>query len=198
MKIETFYGPDIAPFIELLGRYRIEIFREYPYVYDGNMDYERKYLSRYPLASQSFLLLGRDASGIACAVTGIPLECELDEFKQTLLECGMSLENMYYLGEIMIRRELRGQGLGWKLLGHALQTMRDFGRFKHAVLCTVQRQQDHPLRPAGYVYNDRLWLKSGFESMPGVTVLFSWKDLGEQRETIKEMAYWIAPLASDS
>ena len=65
MEVNLHTGAEIGAFIESLGRYRIEIFREFPYLYDGDMDYERHYLSRYLQSDKSFLLLGQDASGIA-------------------------------------------------------------------------------------------------------------------------------------
>ena len=80
MEVNLYTGAEIGAFIEPLGRYLIEIFREFPYLYDGDMDYERHYLSRYLQSDESFLLLGQDASGIACACTGIPLQHETDAF----------------------------------------------------------------------------------------------------------------------
>ena len=191
MEVHTYLGAEIGAFIEPLGRYRIEIFREFPYLYDGDMEYERNYLSRYLQSGESFLLLGQDALGIACACTGIPLEHEMDEFKAPFIQRGGSVTDKFYLGEIMIRKDLRGQGLGTRVMKLALSTIARTGKYQHVVLCTVIRPPNHPLKPAGYQFNDHLWRKVGFSKLADDKVFFPWKDLGDAHETIKPMHYWI-------
>ena len=44
LEIRNVHGPELEPFIDGLGRLRIAVFREYPYLYDGSLDYEREYL----------------------------------------------------------------------------------------------------------------------------------------------------------
>ena len=194
MEVHTYLGAEIGAFIEPLGRYRIEIFREFPYLYDGDMEYERTYLSRYLKSEEGFLLLGQDASGIACACTGIPLEHEMDEFKAPFTQHGSSVTDKFYLGEIMIRKDLRGQGLGTRVMKLALGAIARTAKYQHAVLCTVIRPPNHPLKPADYKFNDNLWRNSGFSKLADYKVLFPWKDLGDARETMKPMNYWIKSL----
>ena len=38
--MEIIRGPEIENYIDRLGRFRIEIFREYPYLYNGSIEYE--------------------------------------------------------------------------------------------------------------------------------------------------------------
>lgn len=73
-------GPEIENHIDDLGRFRIEIFREYPYLYDGNIEFERVYLSPYSRNPESLLLILQDAHGIIGACTGTPLTslCTVD------------------------------------------------------------------------------------------------------------------------
>ena len=194
MEVHTYFGAEIGAFIEPLGRYRIEIFREFPYLYDGDMEYERTYLSRYLKSEEGFLLLGQDVSGIACACTGIPLKHEMDEFKAPFIQHGVSVADKFYLGEIMIRKDVRSQGLGTRLMKLALNTIARTGKYQHVVLCTVIRPPHHPLKPAGYQFNDNLWRKVGFSKLTNHQVFFSWKDLGDAHETMKPMNYWIKPV----
>ena len=44
-KVVKVKGKEILPYIEALGKLRIEIFKEFPYLYAGDMEYERKYLN---------------------------------------------------------------------------------------------------------------------------------------------------------
>jgi hypothetical protein len=47
LKILRLKGQDIIPFIPELAKLRIEIFKSYPYLYDGDLDYEHNYLNTY-------------------------------------------------------------------------------------------------------------------------------------------------------
>ena len=40
-------GPALEPWLDALGALRIRVFREYPYLYDGTLEYEREYLRTY-------------------------------------------------------------------------------------------------------------------------------------------------------
>jgi hypothetical protein len=42
--IKTVSGKDFEPYLLRLANLRIKIFREYPYLYDGNIEDEKQYL----------------------------------------------------------------------------------------------------------------------------------------------------------
>ena len=60
--------------------------------------------------------------------------------------------------------------------------------------CGVQRPGDHPMRPADYRPLDPFWRARGYAPLPGVIARFSWKDLGEDSETLKPLQFWIRDL----
>ncbi|HRQ91226.1 MAG TPA: GNAT family N-acetyltransferase, partial [Bacteroidia bacterium] len=44
---EELHGDTLRPHLRELGGLRIAVFREYPYLYDGDLDYEERYLETY-------------------------------------------------------------------------------------------------------------------------------------------------------
>ena len=180
-------GLDIAPRIEQLGRFRLAIFREYPYLYDGDLEYERRYLGRYPRSAESLLAFLEDARGLVGACTAIPLKDEDPEFQQPFR--GEALADFFYIGEILLRPEARGQGLGTRLLARVIERI-DAAGYPTTVLCTVERGPQHPSRPDGYVPPDALWRKFGFVPDAHRVVRYRWQDLGDARETEKPMRVW--------
>ena len=94
----------------------------------------------------------------------------------------------------MIRKDLRGQGLGTRVMNLALSTIASAHKYQHVVLCTVIRQRNHPLKPANYTFNDNLWHQAGFSKLAGYQALFPWKDLGDAHETMKPMSFWLKPI----
>lgn len=188
---EVARGARIGGYIERLGRFRIEVFREYPYLYDGEMEYERKYLGRYAARPNSFLIFCEDANGFVAACTGICMDGAGEEFCEIFSQEDTS--EICYIGEVMIKEGYRGQGLGSKLLSKAMKLIKE-GGYKKAVLCAVDRDEKRHLRPKDYVAPDNLWLKFGFKKLSDKKIYYDWRDIGETCETQKRMSVWSVDL----
>lgn len=68
-------GTDMRPWLEHVARLRIAVFRDFPYLYDGNMAYEREYLEALSQAAGGALVLALDDHGTPVgASTGMPLQ----------------------------------------------------------------------------------------------------------------------------
>ena len=180
-------GPEIENHIDDLGRFRIKIFREYPYLYDGNIEFERVYLDPYSRNPESLLLILQDARGIIGACTGTPLTGEDNDFQNAFV--GENKDEIYYIGAVILRADSRGQKLGSRLLSTALSLI-DMKRFKKTSLCTVDRGLNHPRRPGNYCPPDYLWEKYGFVKSTNLLAYLAWTDIGQKIETQKPMNIW--------
>ena len=183
-------GRMIEQYLENLGRFRIGIFREYPYLYDGDMEYERHYLSRYCSTEHSILLLLNDGQDIAAACTGLPMKYEEPAIQAPFQ--GDCLD-LFYIGEIMVRRDCRSMGIGSGLVSRMIR-MIDRTRYSRTCIYTVERPPNHPARPIPYRSPDSLWNSLGFVKSPILKVYYPWKELGEDKETEKPMNVWIKHL----
>ena len=56
MKIKALSGKEILPYLDDLAKLRIEVFREYPYLYDGSIEYELQYLKMLREATRGVLV----------------------------------------------------------------------------------------------------------------------------------------------
>ena len=59
---------------------RIDVFRAWPYLYDGSLDYERRYLENYADNDAAVLVGAFDGTKLVGAATGTPLEDHADDF----------------------------------------------------------------------------------------------------------------------
>jgi hypothetical protein len=64
--------------LEDLASLRINIFREYPYLYDGLREDELKYLRLYMDTPDAFVISVNDSGNMVGAATGMPLRYEHD------------------------------------------------------------------------------------------------------------------------
>lgn len=175
---------------------RIEVFREFPYLYEGSLSYEHKYLSRY-LDSPDAIVVGvfpphsDSPKDLVGAVTGIPLADELSEIQEPFVHAGRAIHGVYYIGEFVLARQYRGHGLGNQLFAEMLAAISEKQRFREIALCVVKRPEFHALRPAGYTPLDRFWEKHGFRLADQLVCRLDWPDLGTSQSTSKELVFWL-------
>ncbi|NOT85135.1 MAG: GNAT family N-acetyltransferase [Methylococcaceae bacterium] len=189
--IERKSGADLQRYIAELARLRIEVFREFPYLYDGDLSYEEKYLQTYSNCAESVIVLAFDGDKIIGASTAIPLKYETEEVKRPFVEQGYHPDEVFYCGESVLNKAYRGLGLGVKFFEQREAHAADLGGFKHLCFCCVERPVDHPRRPADYVPLDAFWNKRGYFKHPELKTTYTWKDLDEIQETPKPMTFWL-------
>jgi GNAT superfamily N-acetyltransferase len=184
-------GPDIIPFIDALADLRIRVFRDFPYLYDGDRAYEQKYLLTYARSPESLFVLAQDGARVVGVATGVPMRDETPEFKAPFLSHGYDPEAIFYFGESVLLPEYRGQGVGVRFFAEREDYARRIGRFRYTAFCAVDRAQDHPLRPAGYEPLDSFWANRGYRRCPEFRSVYRWKDIDQPEAGDHAMTYWM-------
>ncbi len=193
LRIETLAGEALAAAIEDVARLRIAVFRDWPYLYDGDLDYERQYLRPY-LDSPAAVVIGAfDGARLVGAATGTPMEDHAAEFAAPLAVAGFPVADTFYCAESVLLPEYRGQGAGHRFFDLREAKARDLGATR-SVFCSVVRPADHPLRPAGYRALDGFWRARGYAPVEGALAQFSWKDIGEAEPSRKPLQLWARAL----
>lgn len=113
IRIRSVIGPAIEEWIPALARLRIEIFREFPYLYDGDEDYERRYLSTYIKTDTSIAVLALCGDEVVGASTGLAMADEESAFVAPFAEAGFAIDTIFYCAESVLRPELHTQ-FDWK------------------------------------------------------------------------------------
>jgi GNAT superfamily N-acetyltransferase len=193
LAIESLTQPDaILAAVPVLARLRIGVFREFPYLYDGSLDYEREYLAGYASTGGAIVVTARDpADGnrVVGAATGMPLAAEHDELLAAFRAADMPVERFYYCAESVLEPAYRGRGAGHAFFDHREAWGRTLG-FSQSCFLAVDRPADHPRRPADYRPHDAFWQKRGYRPVTGFKAHFSWRDLDETGQSPKPMTLW--------
>ncbi len=193
MRIETFTGEAIVAYILDLAELRVEVFREWPYLYDGTADYEAQYLTRYVSCPRSLAVLVFDGDRVVGASTAMPLEDEVDDFRGPFEARGLNPSEFFYFGESVLLESYRGQGIGVRFFEEREAQAVRLG-FPRTCFCAVERPPEHPARPADYVPLDAFWGRRGYRKHPELNTTFPWKDVGQAEETSKPMTFWLKTL----
>lgn len=194
LELKRLSGDALKQYIPELASLRIEVFRDFPYLYDGDTEYEARYLQTYIQCPESVIVLAFDGDKVVGASTGIPLKFETEEVKTPFIKAGLNIDEIFYCGESVLISKYRGQGAGVAFFDHREDHARELGGYQYSCFCGVQRPDDHPRRPAGYRPLDNFWRKRGYEKHPELHTTFSWKEIGEADESPKPMTFWMKAL----
>lgn len=189
LTVESLTGPDITAAIDAVASLRIAVFRDFPYLYDGDMAYERGYLETFSKAAGAIVVIAKDGTRIVGASTGAPLAEVEEDWSAPFEAAGRDIDTLFYCAESVLLSDYRGLGLGHAFFEEREEHARQ-SEFSHVCFCSVIRPQDHLLRPEHYRSNDAFWSGRGYAPLNGMTARFSWKDIGEAAETSKTLQFW--------
>lgn len=188
-------GAEVEAALDDLARLRIAVFRDWPYLYDGDLDYERRYLQAYRDNAGAVLVAALDGDRIVGAATGSAMADHAAEFASAFAGSDYPLDQIFYCAESVLLPAYRGQGAGHAFFDLREARGRELG-LRWSAFCAVQRPDDHPLRPASYRPLDGFWQARGYRKLTGVTTSYDWKDLDGLGESPKPMQFWIKDLTA--
>ena len=194
LSVEPLTGDALVAALPDLARLRIEVFRDWPYLYAGTLDYERAYMEKFSNSTGAVIVAARDGEKIVGAATGSPMVGHADEFAEPFRERGYDIAKLFYCGESVLSKAYRGRGIGHAFFEHREAHARRLGGFTHATFCGVVRPPDHWMRPKDYVPLDAFWTKRGYTKIDGLVGSFEWLDIGETKKTSKPMQFWLKAL----
>ncbi|MCE7068056.1 GNAT family N-acetyltransferase [Dyadobacter sp. CY326] len=190
----SYKGVEIAAVVESLGELRIAVFHDYPYLYEGSLEYEKEYLQIYVQSERAFLFSVFDEGKMVGATTCIPLSDEAAEVRKPFEEAGFDISTVFYFGESILLPQYRGLGLGHRFFDEREAHARSFETYKLTCFCSVDRGENHSAKPSNYRPNDAFWTKRGYEKEPALQSIMEWPDIGATSASAKNMIFWLKPL----
>jgi GNAT superfamily N-acetyltransferase len=194
LEVKSLTGSDIYAVLPDLARLRMTVFRDWPYLYDGTLEYEEKYLNTFAAAKGAVVIAAYDGNEMVGASTGAPMIEHADEFGEPFKKSGYDISKIFYCGESVLLKTHRGHGLGHAFFDGREAHARALGGFEYSTFCRVIRPENHPLKPVDYAPLDPFWRKRGYAPLEGVVATYDWKDVDQLVETHHEMQFWIKKL----
>jgi GNAT superfamily N-acetyltransferase len=190
-------GSDAVCLIEDLANLRCRVFREYPYLYAGDLDYEREYLAHYTKADSAYLVIAKSEGRIVGVSTCMPLTEADPAFRQPFMVAGYNPDQIAYFGESVLLPEFRGQGVGHRFFDLRESWAKDH-HFEYNAFCSVIRSEDHPARPLHYRSNDSFWMKRGYRRHDELIAHLDWPEISSSHhkpETCHQLVFWLKCLS---
>ena len=191
IQYKKLYGNQMEIYRNSIAELRMEVFKEYPYLYDGDLEYEAKYLDYYIRSKKSLVVLALVDDHVVGATTCLPMADEDVEVKGPFERGGYNLDSVFYFGESIIRKDFRGNRVGHEFFRmreqHAQESMPNL---EWTCFAAVVRPDDHPARPKDYKSLHSFWNRLGYSKDPSLIANLSWKDVGNEHEDLKPLVFW--------
>lgn len=200
--IEIYVGNESSSYINMVSKLRIDVFREYPYLYEGEEEYERKYIHGYTTDKRAMIAIAKVDNVVAGISTGIPLISESDivaDAKKVFSQANINIGDYYYYGEVIILPQFRGLGIA-KMLFSAQDTLIEKWGFKQVCILTVVREHNHPLKPINYKSPDGMWEHLGFFRNK-ITTNYHWPTIQADntvRDVTNTLEFWTKHLKASN
>jgi ribosomal protein S18 acetylase RimI-like enzyme len=178
---------------DFIAQSRINFYRGYPYLYEGNMEEERDYVKWFFSSPKSAVAFAYDGEKIIGFITGTPLVYFDEHFKgsaDSFKKAELIPEDYYYLTDVIILPEYRGNGIAKKLC----RMLEEYAKqLEFRAGCFVnERHEKHPLKPAEYTDLDDIFIRSGCIKLP-ISVIHNWKTImvdGNNQDQDHTLVYW--------
>ena len=194
VELKRLTGAALEAALDDVARLRIEVFRAFPYLYDGDAAYERRYLQAYRDSDDAILVGAYDDGRLIGAATGTPMADHADDFAAAFAGHGeFDLAQVFYCAESVLLPAWRGRGIGHAFFDAREDHARALG-FRWSAFCSVLRDEDHPARPDDYRPLDDFWHGRGYAPIPGAVAEFNWTELGAAKESAHRLQFWIRRL----
>jgi GNAT superfamily N-acetyltransferase len=187
--IKTCVGAEVTPYLADAARLRIEVFREFPYLYDGDEASEQGYLGRYANSASSVFVLALREAEVVGVSTGLPLVDAAEAFQAPFRESGWKVEEVFYFGESVLRKDLRGGGIGHRFFDEREAHAARLG-YKFTAFCAVNREPDHPLQPEAYHPLDKFWERRGYRREHAMVAELAWRQVDAADEVENRLTFW--------
>lgn len=111
-------------------------------------------------------------------------------------ENNLKPSDYFHIGEVIVLPKYRNKGIGLKLYKKMEKKARRWG-YKGISLCTVEREEDHPLKPLNYKGPDSFWEKLGFSKISLISKE-TWPTIMDEQGKVEEfenkLEWWVKEL----
>jgi len=194
INIRTFTDAGIRTYIPSIAALRVQVLRDFPFLYPDSLEEEIHFLRKLSQRKEAIAVLVFDGPQMVGASIGSPLEEEPQEALQPFIDRDLNASDYFYFGASTLLKPYRGRGLGHHFFDQREAHAKKAKRFKHSCFSSILRPKDDPRRPPDHPSLEDFWKKRGYAEHPDFRYAMTWKDIGQEAETPKQMVYWIKDL----
>lgn len=194
IRVLSFTGQKVRDFISEIAKLRVEVFKEYPFLYIGDFEYEKRYLEKFMEMENAIVVAAFDGDILVGIATGYPFVYELENLQEVFRSFQHNPADYFCFGESVLKKAYRGLGIGKQFFEEREAYARSLGQYKYICFYTILRDSNDPRRPPGYRDLAPFWQSRGYIKHPELIGTVSYQEIDEKEETPKKMIFWIKEL----
>lgn len=172
----------------------MEVFPEYPFLYIGDEEYERRYLKKFATMKDAIVVAAFDKDELIGISTGFPFIYESESLKEVLIKDQRDPNDYFCFGESVLRKTYRGLGIGKAFFDQREAHVQHLNNYRAICFYTIMRDANDPRKPPDYRPLAPFWKSRGFVEHPKLVGTIAYQEIGETQETPKKMVFWIKEL----
>lgn len=189
--VRSFTGSGLKPYLHSIAKLRAEVFKDYPYFEDPDIDRETNYLRKLFSCKETIGVLIFDNTTLVGVSLGCPLSVEEPALHRPFKERRLDIDSYFYFGDSALLKHYRGRGIGHHFFDAREAHVAHFKKFKHICFCVPDCPETDPKRPKDYVPLVDFWRKRGYMHHPEMKCFLSWKKIDEPHSSEIQMSFWI-------
>ena len=194
-EMKTLLGQEILSHIREISDITMNVFKEYPYLYEGTEQEQWEYVDkRYCKQPNSVVCMASREGRLVGVVMGVPMNQAPLKYQTPFLNQGIDLSKLFYIGEMTILQGHRQTGVRQKLCEELKSHILKKGFYECITFCEIVRPHDDPKRPKNYHDHDRAWESLGFVKDNTRKTVSAWNENGGTQEIDHTMVYWLLDL----
>ena len=190
--VRSFTGSGLKPYLHSIAKLRTDVFKEYPYFEDSDLDRETQYLRKLSTNKEAIAVLIFDNTTLVGVSLGSPFVIEDPALHQPFKESKLGVESYFYFGDSVLLKHYRGRGIGHHFFDAREAHVAHYKKFKHICFCVP----DFPTQnqPKDFVPLTDFWRKRGYVHHPEMKCCLSWKKIDDDHPTDHSMSFWVKDL----
>lgn len=196
-EIKIFTGESLENLRSFVVNLRITIFKEYPYLYEGNVKEENAYFdwfSKLPNTAIAVAYLDAKPIGFTSGTSFVDFDEHFQGSVDIFTKAKLEAKNYYYFPEILILPEHDNDLINYRLF-EALENHAKKLNYKSGCFVT-EEHESHPLKPQDYKPLDYLWHLLDY-TKSALIINFSWSTIQADKSSKDKkhaLIYWLKKL----
>jgi hypothetical protein len=187
--IEVLKGKEVIPYLEKLAELRIVFYREYPYLYEGNLADEMAYLNMYVNSEDSVLAIAKKGEELVGIASGLPMLESKEENKRLYAEKKIPGEHVFYLGEVVLCHE-QNTDVQERIYQEFEKAVIGLQKYHTLAVCEIERDPEDSKKPSSAFSSEVQWENRGFIRQPEFYTIAAWKDVGDLEKSNHALVFW--------
>lgn len=197
IEVKILKSNEAGPYLDQIIKLQTSNFEQFPYLYSSSKEGDLYYISPYLKSSNStfmLLLYQKELVGLSLS---IPLPESFQDIKELFTENKLDINQYLYVGTITLSEKIRNWYLVYDVMKTHYKTATNLG-LSYLTALTVDRPDDHPMRPLNYRSPDKLWQRFGWHKYSSLKLQSNWIQTDTNQEESNTLSIWIHPLNKEA